>query len=81
MGHAGGGQFLHSNNDKTSQFNTRQAKGVIAAAEQKHTDLLPWSLVQEEHEFGEDLQSGVKKSREETGKFFFLVFFMSPKVL
>ena len=74
MGHADGGQFLHSNNDKTSQFNTRQAKGVIAAAEQKHTDLLPWSLIQEDHEFGEDLQSGVKFL-----KFFFL--FMSLKVL
>ncbi|KAI9540172.1 hypothetical protein NQZ68_002106 [Dissostichus eleginoides] len=37
-GHGGGGQFLHSNNDKTSQFNTRQAKGMIAAAEQEHTD-------------------------------------------
>lgn len=39
MGHAGGERFLHSNNDKTSRFNTGQAKGMIAAAEQKHTDL------------------------------------------
>lgn len=37
----GGGAvlFLHSNNDKTSQFHTRAGKGMSAAAEQRHTNL------------------------------------------
>lgn len=74
MGHGGGGQFLHSNNDKTSQFNTRQAKGTIAAAEQNHTDLCCRVLFTQEDEGGGRpvrtgsvnwRSSGVRKKRKE----------------